>query len=338
MLDDLGLVHMNGRIYWALIGRFLSADQVVQDATYLQCYNRYSYCLNNPLRYTDPSGYISDEEARKKECEYNIEYDKKRLNYCDITSHYSHCLPRDWIESWFPSDKLPPSYDYSRNSRDKSLHLHDKLLCEVSSQQAGAATEQVSPATPNENSVPEVKSGEPDKLETAQTPKEEKPATKPADLNLFNSGAENYGVKDYLDDGTFVVAGHGAINGVADQRNNIESRKGFSASKLSEEINNTGKYTEGQDVTLYCCNTGVTPSSGVAFAQELANVMCVEVTAPNGVLFDTDHEWSVYTSSKLNSNNKEVHAGEKSDFQTFTPDYKAVNHMILEELKEKMCQ
>jgi RHS repeat-associated protein len=55
-LDELALVHMNGRIYDPLIGRFLSGDPVIQSPEDLQNYNRYSYVLNNPLRYTDPSG------------------------------------------------------------------------------------------------------------------------------------------------------------------------------------------------------------------------------------------------------------------------------------------
>jgi len=54
MLDDLGLVHMNGRIYDPLLGRFLSADIVVQAPGDLQAYNRYSYVKNNPLTLTDP--------------------------------------------------------------------------------------------------------------------------------------------------------------------------------------------------------------------------------------------------------------------------------------------
>lgn len=51
------VVHMNGRIYDPLLGRFLSADPVVQFPNDLQSYNRYSYTLNNPLRYTDPGGH-----------------------------------------------------------------------------------------------------------------------------------------------------------------------------------------------------------------------------------------------------------------------------------------
>jgi RHS repeat-associated protein len=53
-----GLIHMNGRIYDPVLGRFLSADIVVQMPHNVQSYNRYSYVLNNPLSYTDPSGYF----------------------------------------------------------------------------------------------------------------------------------------------------------------------------------------------------------------------------------------------------------------------------------------
>jgi len=60
MLDDLGLIHMNGRIYDPLLGRFLSADVVIQAPFNLQGYNRYTYTLNSPLNLTDPSGYVWD--------------------------------------------------------------------------------------------------------------------------------------------------------------------------------------------------------------------------------------------------------------------------------------
>ncbi len=51
-LDQLGL----GRMYDPLQGRFLSPDNYIQAPDNPQNYNRYSYCLNNPLKYTDPSG------------------------------------------------------------------------------------------------------------------------------------------------------------------------------------------------------------------------------------------------------------------------------------------
>ncbi|WP_158972453.1 RHS repeat domain-containing protein [Paraglaciecola sp. L3A3] len=57
MLDDSGLIHMNGRVYDPSAGRFLSADILIQAPTNTQSYNRYSYVLNNPLSYVDPTGY-----------------------------------------------------------------------------------------------------------------------------------------------------------------------------------------------------------------------------------------------------------------------------------------
>jgi RHS repeat-associated protein len=55
-LDDFGLINMNGRVYDPRLARFLSPDNYVQAPTNTQSYNRYSYCLNNPMKYTDPSG------------------------------------------------------------------------------------------------------------------------------------------------------------------------------------------------------------------------------------------------------------------------------------------
>ncbi|WP_245539981.1 IPT/TIG domain-containing protein [Rudaea cellulosilytica] len=57
MLDEVGLIHMNGRVYDAALQRFVQADPFVQDAGNLQSLNRYSYVLNNPLATTDPTGY-----------------------------------------------------------------------------------------------------------------------------------------------------------------------------------------------------------------------------------------------------------------------------------------
>ena len=55
-LPEFGLINMNGRLYDPLLGRFLSPDNNVQLPDFSQNFNRYSYCLNNPLKYTDPEG------------------------------------------------------------------------------------------------------------------------------------------------------------------------------------------------------------------------------------------------------------------------------------------
>lgn len=57
MLDAVGVVHMNGRIYDARLGRFLQADPFVDGVFNTQGYNRYSYGKNSPLNGADPSGY-----------------------------------------------------------------------------------------------------------------------------------------------------------------------------------------------------------------------------------------------------------------------------------------
>ncbi|HUW06929.1 MAG TPA: FG-GAP-like repeat-containing protein, partial [Williamwhitmania sp.] len=55
--DKLGLINMNGRVYDPVVGRFLSVDPLVGNPLNSQDYNGYSYCGNNPLAFTDPSGY-----------------------------------------------------------------------------------------------------------------------------------------------------------------------------------------------------------------------------------------------------------------------------------------
>jgi RHS repeat-associated protein len=55
-LEMFNLINMNGRLYDPVLGRMLSPDNYIQSPDNTQSYNRYSYCVNNPLKYTDPSG------------------------------------------------------------------------------------------------------------------------------------------------------------------------------------------------------------------------------------------------------------------------------------------
>lgn len=58
MINDFEVIHMGGRTYNPILGRFMQADPFIQAPSNLQNYNRYSYVLNNPMSYTDPSGYF----------------------------------------------------------------------------------------------------------------------------------------------------------------------------------------------------------------------------------------------------------------------------------------
>ena len=57
-IANFGLIHMGGRLYDPTLGRFLSADPFIQAPENSQNLDRYSYVLNNPMSYTDPSGYL----------------------------------------------------------------------------------------------------------------------------------------------------------------------------------------------------------------------------------------------------------------------------------------
>jgi hypothetical protein len=91
---------MNGRVYDPALGRFLSPDPVVQAPYDTQGQNRYAYVRNNPLRYTDPSGYscvghpAGDQFAQQ--CMENILTQATRLL-------------ADWQLAWFGDAALQAS-------------------------------------------------------------------------------------------------------------------------------------------------------------------------------------------------------------------------------------
>ena len=64
VLDNVagGLYFYNARYYDPALGRFISADTIVPQPGNPQSLNRYSYALNNPVRFTDPTGMFSEDE------------------------------------------------------------------------------------------------------------------------------------------------------------------------------------------------------------------------------------------------------------------------------------
>ena len=99
MLDEFGLINMNGRCYDPVVGRFLSPDIIVQNPNNTQCYNRYSYCINNPLKYSDPSGWsygtldqMHDNALRAAGLERNVL--RKQMEYF-MNTHRTPKEPRN---------------------------------------------------------------------------------------------------------------------------------------------------------------------------------------------------------------------------------------------------
>jgi len=58
------LYFYNARYYDSALGRFIQADTIVPSPANPQSLNRYSYVLNSPLRYTDPTGHLTPDELR----------------------------------------------------------------------------------------------------------------------------------------------------------------------------------------------------------------------------------------------------------------------------------
>lgn len=82
-VDDVRLIHMNGRMYDYQLGRFLSVDPVIQFPANSQSLNPYSYIMNNPLSGRDPSGYFTCDE--KGTCKGTLDEIQRIDQYKDGT-------------------------------------------------------------------------------------------------------------------------------------------------------------------------------------------------------------------------------------------------------------
>ncbi len=73
--NHAGIVHMKGRIYDPTLGRFLQPDPIVEDDLNPQTWNRYTYVHNNPMTFTDPTGYVT---AGSNGCAARCQADRAR--------------------------------------------------------------------------------------------------------------------------------------------------------------------------------------------------------------------------------------------------------------------
>ena len=82
---ESGLDNFGARYDSSFIGRFMSPDPLMASATVRdpQTWNRYTYALNNPLKYVDPTGMTEENAAdcqKDKKCvtvKVNVIYDQK---------------------------------------------------------------------------------------------------------------------------------------------------------------------------------------------------------------------------------------------------------------------
>ena len=92
-----GLYYYNARYYDPMIGRFISPDTIVPDAGDPQAWNRYSYVLNNPPTFTDPSGHCIGRNPIGHIIETAGGEGNNRPDYMDCTiSQLSWLSTNDW--------------------------------------------------------------------------------------------------------------------------------------------------------------------------------------------------------------------------------------------------
>ncbi len=92
---DFGLQFYNVRWYDPALGRFAQADSIIPGAGNSAAWDRYAYTLNNPLRYTDPSGHVPACDRDDWACQYHwdepITYDDDAYS-TQLTEEEAHVV------------------------------------------------------------------------------------------------------------------------------------------------------------------------------------------------------------------------------------------------------
>ena len=134
--SNLGLYFYGARWYDPYLNRWIQPDSIIPDPNNSQSYDHYAYALNNPVRYTDPSGNFSEDEIKEifgfdknDPWEKILELFEKggkyegRWGWLDIltTAEIGDQITIDWGENLLPNDhpalngKLQFDYDAQGN-------------------------------------------------------------------------------------------------------------------------------------------------------------------------------------------------------------------------------
>jgi RHS repeat-associated protein len=92
-LDEVYLIHMNGRVYDYRLGRFLSVDPIISNPANSQSINPYSYIGNNPLSGVDPTGYACVPVTGSHICYTSNNLDEALSAYVSIGTRITQVNP-----------------------------------------------------------------------------------------------------------------------------------------------------------------------------------------------------------------------------------------------------
>jgi RHS repeat-associated protein len=106
----LGLMYYVARWYDSGIGHFVQADTIVPGAGNPMAHNRYAYVAYNPLRYTDPTGHLTDDEINSM-----VTADQLGTTMEAIMDIMDYKTKKDYNLAEYLAEKMPGMYAFLSN-------------------------------------------------------------------------------------------------------------------------------------------------------------------------------------------------------------------------------
>ena len=110
---ELGLLYYQARFYVPSIGRFASADTIVPDPANPQQFNRYTYSLNSPLNYSDPTGHRTCSSQQATSGDETCNQNAKDSTASQINAGCIEVWCKDTVEGFASNCSGCAEYDFA---------------------------------------------------------------------------------------------------------------------------------------------------------------------------------------------------------------------------------
>lgn len=133
---ETGLDYFGARYYGSNMGRFMTPDPLMASAHVAnpQTWNRYTYTLNNPLRFVDPDGMdvpkkCTEDPSCKITLRINVIYDKKANNGKGLTDKQKQQFEKKQLEDakkryGVANINIQATYTQGSWSKDNKGNIH----------------------------------------------------------------------------------------------------------------------------------------------------------------------------------------------------------------------